>query len=162
MTPLILAVQKQDLNIVKLLIVKGANVNQKDRLNLSALSYACLLCDTNLAIELIINGCECTWSMAFNLLSPLKFLLEKKLYKIVNYLIESGYDLSNEKWIVQNNNQKSEPAYNWVEANLKTPKKLTSLCRLYIRRDLGGENLLKKLAKLNIPKNLIEYLQMKN
>jgi ankyrin repeat protein len=151
---------------VKLLIKHGANVNQKDRLNLSALSYACMLCHTELCIELIINGCKCIWSMAWSYCSPLEFLLQKKEYKIVKYLIESGYCLSkNEKWLMDSTysvKKIDKNALNWVKMNLKNPKTLMNICRQEIRKRLGNEYVNEKISCLNVTYNVKQYLLMRS
>lgn len=168
-SPLILASKNDDIALVRLLIKHGANVNHKDRSNLSALSYACMLGYTNVAIELIVNGSKCTWSMAWNACSPLEYLLIKKQFKIVKYLIESGYDVSNEKWLNQFKDQTTsnttnknidKNALDFVVKKARCPAKLACLCRKEIRATLGSVYLHEKLSKLNIAKHLIEYLKM--
>jgi hypothetical protein len=122
-----------------------------------------------IAYELIINGCSSNTNTPFSFTSPLKYLLCDKQFFIAKCLIESGCDLRNEKWILDDKpvikSNKSlfidETIIKWIKSYVKSPPTLMSLCRRTIRRNLGGVYLHNKLNLLNIPKDLIIYLQMK-
>ena len=146
------------------MIKNGANVNQKDRLNLSALSYACMLTYADIAIELIAHGCVCTWSMSLNAYSSLEYLMHKKQYKIVKHLVESGYCLSNEKWLTDSAYQTKkidkEPL-NWLRAQLHRPRSLMCIARASIRKRLGDVCIYEKIEDLNVSTYVKDYLKMK-
>ena len=92
-------------------------------------------------------------------------ILDELIYTVKS-LIDSGYDVSNEKWLSEIKNQTNKTidpnALNWVVNKLKSPPKLTSLCRTHIRNRTGSIYLHAKLNELNIAKHLIEYLKMNN
>jgi ankyrin repeat protein len=149
---------------VKLLIRKGASVNKRDRSGLSALSYACILTFTDIAIELIANGCVCTWSMSLNEYSPLEYLMYKQQYKIVKYIIESGFCIWKEKWLTNNTYQSkniNQESLNWIKSYMNKPRSLMSISRQEIRKHLGDVCIYDKIAKLNVSNHLKDYLKMK-
>lgn len=104
--------------------------------------------------------------MAWSYCSPLEFLLQKKEYKIVKYLIESGYCLSkNEKWLMDSTysvKKIDKNALNWVKMNLKNPKSLMNICRQEIRKRLGNEYVNEKISCLNVTYNVKQYLLMRS
>ena len=165
MTPLIIAANFGDLKILQLLIKNGANVNQTDRMNIAALHYACMRLHTHIAKELILNGCISNTSTAFSFCSPLKYLIQDKQYKVAGLLIESGCDLRQDKWIMDDSfmrKYQTDPEFvKWARFTLKNPPSLMSISRRKIRKRLGDQNLYKKISSLNIPTHLISYLKMK-
>lgn len=189
-TPLILASNLGSSSIVHQLIASGSNINHVDRMGTTALHYvsialyyttyillklnfyvqACMRFHFEIAHELIINGCSSNTNTPFSFTSPLKYLLCDKQYSVAKRLVEAGCDLSNEKWILTDEKQiiksnKSlivdERILNWIRSYAKSPPALRNLCRQTIRKSLGGIHLHKKLSTMNIPKELIVYLQMK-
>lgn len=164
-TPLILAANLGDIEIVKMLIKHGANMNQTDRMNSSALHYACMRSHAEIAKELIMHGCICNTNTPFSFCSPLKYLVFEKQYLTAICLIESGCDLSAEKWITDSSftvNEKIDQDFiNWIRNYVKKPPKLMSLCRQNIRACLGSQNLSEKIYSINLPTYLKEYLMMK-
>ena len=93
-------------------------------------------------------------------------LLYGKEYKIVKYLIESGYCLSkNEKWLMDSTysvKKIDKNALNWVKMNLKNPKTLMNICRQEIRKRLGNEYVNEKISCLNVTYNVKQYLLMRS
>jgi ankyrin repeat protein len=170
-SPLILASNLGDLEIVRMLIKHGANMNQTDRMNSSALHYASMRFHADIARELIQHGCICNTNTPFSFCSPLKYLLFDKQYATVKLLVESGCDLSSERWIMDTNvrsshiSNKEKPLdaefLNWIRTYVKNPCKLMSLCRQKIRANLGNQYLEKKIHTLNIPVYMKQYLMMK-
>jgi ankyrin repeat protein len=168
-TPLILASNLGNMTIVRILINKGSNMNHTDRMGTTALHYACMRFHVEIAYELIINGCYSNTNTPFSFCSPLKQLLYDKQYRVAKCLVESGCDLSNEKWIhdekyfVKSNKNLiiDEKIMKWIRNYVKNPPKLMSLCRQSIRKNLGSYCLHEQLMRVNIPKDLIKYLQMK-
>lgn len=168
-TPLILASNLGNLNIVRQLIASGSNLNHVDRMGTTALHYACMRFHFEIAHELIINGCSSNTNTPFSFTSPLKHLLCDKQYYVAKCLVESGCDLSKEKWILDDkpvlksnkNLIVDERILNWIRSYAKSPPALRNLCRQTIRKSLGGVFLHRKLSMMNIPKELIVYLQMK-
>lgn len=169
-TPLILASNMGNLNIVRHLISKGSNINHTDRMGTTALHYACMRFHFKIAHELIMHGCSSNTNTPFHFCSPLKHLLCDKQYIIAKCLVESGCDLSNEKWIFDENHfiksNKNliidEKIMKWIRSYVKNPPSLMSLCRQHIRKNAGNVCLHHKLSKMDIPKDLILFLQMKN
>lgn len=94
LSPLMIASRNGHFEMVKFLLQSGARINQKDRFNLTALSYACMMSHEEIAIELITKGCECTWCVYWNISSPIEYLIDRKLFKIIKYLSEAGHDFS--------------------------------------------------------------------
>lgn len=169
-TPLMLASNLGNSSIVHQLIASGSNVNHVDRIGTTALHYACMRFHFEIAHKLIVNGCSSNTNTPFSFTSPLKYLLCDKQYYVAKRLVEAGCDLSNEKWILTDERQiiksnKSlivdERILNWIRSHAKRPPALRNLCRQTIRKSLGGIHLHKKLSMMNIPKELILYLQMK-
>lgn len=168
-TPLILASNLGNSSIVRRLIDSGSNINHADRMGTTALHYACMRFHYEIAHELIINGCSSNTNTPFSFTSPLKHLLCDEQYSVAKCLVESGCDLSNEKWIqddkpiIKSNKNLivDERILNWFKVYVKSPPALRNLCRQAIRKSLGGVYLHKKLSMMNIPKELIVYLQMK-
>lgn len=166
-TPLIFAVNSGNANIVKLLIKNGAKVDIADRLRCTPLHYACAHFHSNIAREIIINGCISNSSFS-NMFggTPLKFLVFDKQYNIARFLVESGCNLSNEKWILDVNGftigtKQDEEFISWLRSYVKKPPKLINLCRKSIRLNLGGQFMTEKVKKLNVPLFLKDYLMMK-
>ena len=123
-TPLILSAYQGDVNILKYLIKNGADVNIRDRMNLSALDHACQRLNTEPIRELIICGCKCSSSTPFGLQSPLKTLISNKEFVLARMLIESGLDLKNEKWLLselKNSENMNNSFFKWLQNILKTP-----------------------------------------
>lgn len=174
-SPLILAANYGDLEIVKMLIKHGAHVNQTDRMNSSALHYACMRFHADIARELIQHGCIRNTNTPFSFCSPLKYLLFDRQYAIARILVESGSDLSTEKWLSDNqsmighhfpdNKQDTKLIdlhfINWIRSYRQNPPKLMNLCRFKIRTHLGSIHLEKKINALNIPTYLKGYLMIK-
>ena len=151
------------MNIVKLLINNGANVNQTDRVKQSALHYACMRFHFQIALELITNGCNLNTKSMFNY-SPLKYLLENKQYNIAKFLVDSGCELTNEEEFLEgntNNTQIDQQFLIWMRSYKKNPPKLLNICRNIIRSNLGTPNMHKKLETINVPKDMVTFLQMK-
>ncbi len=164
-TPLILSAYQGDVNILRYLIKNGANVNIRDRMNLSALDHACQRLNTEPIRELIICGCKCSSSTPFGLQSSLKTLVINKEFTLARMLIESGLELKNEKWLL-NDLKKSEITknnsfYKWLENYLKTPPSLLNLSRVKMRELLVSKNLELSVNLLKIPRFLKDYLLMK-
>lgn len=164
-SPLILAASSGNLDTVKILIKYGANVNQTDRMNSSALHYACMRVHAEIARELIENGCISNTNMPYSYSSPLKYLVVDKQYSVAKCLVESGCDLSSEKWIFDSkfiiDNKIDDEFARWLKVYVKRPPSLMNLCRQKIRISLGDSNLSVKIDSLNIPKFLKEYLKVK-
>lgn len=164
-TPLILAANLGDLETVKILIKSGADMNITDRMNSSALHYACMRFHADIAKELIMNGCTCNTNTPFSFCSPFKYLILDKQYKIAVSLIETGCDLSSEKWVHDGtfaiNNKIDEEFLNWIKIYVKKPPRLMSLCRQNIRKNLGSINLAQKIDLINLPKYLKDFLMLK-
>ncbi len=144
-------------------------MNDKDRMGTTALHYACMRFHFDIAQELIINGCISNTNTPFSFCSPLKHLLCDRQYNIVKLFVKAGCDLMNENWIKENtlfvNSNRNliidENIMNWICKNVKNPPTLKSLTRRKIRQRVGSRCLHIKLNQLNIPKELIKYLQMK-
>ena len=165
MTPLILAANLGDLETVRLLLKSGADTNITDRMNSSALYYACMRNHSDIAKELVMHGCKYNSNTPFSFCSPLKFLIMDKQYFTAVCLIETGCDLTCEKWINDGslalNKKIDEDFLVWIRAYVKKPPKLMSLCRQNIRHNLGGVFLAQKIEKLSLPRHLKDYLIMK-
>ncbi len=166
-TPLIFAVNSGNGNIVKLLIKNGAKVDIADRLRCTPLHYACAHFHSNIARDIIINGCiaNSSFSHMFGG-TPFKFLVFDKQYHIARVLVESGCNLSHEKWILDEKEftigtKQDEDFINWLRSYVRKPPKLINLCRKYIRSNLGGQHMTEKIKKLNVPLFLKEYLMLK-
>ena len=164
-SPLMLAVHFGDLNVVKMLIRHGANVNQCDRMNTSILHHACMRLHTDIVKELISAGCTRNSYTPYSYCSSLKYLVTGECYMTAKCLIESGCDLSDEKWIFDDafaSKKKLDPEFiKWIRNYIKNPPKLINLCRKNIRASIGSQNLADKVKTLCIPKYLEEYLLMK-
>ena len=164
-TPLILAANLGDANIVQVLIKSGADTNLTDRMNSSALYYACMRFHGEIAKELIQNGCISNTNTPFSFCSPLKYLILDKQYYTAICLLETGCDISSEKWIMDStfalDNKIDGDFLALIRAYVRKPPKLMSLCRQEIRKNLGGVCLAQKVDKINLPKYLKDYLMMK-
>lgn len=164
-TPLILAANLGDLETVKILIKCGADMNITDRMNSSALHYACMRFHADIAKELIMNGCSCNTNTPFSFCSPLKYLILDKQYNTAICLMESGCDLTSEKWIQDKtfaiNNKIDEEFLNWIKLYVKKPPRLMSLCRQNIRKNLGSINLAQKIDLISLPRYLKDFLMLK-
>ncbi len=155
--------------IVRLLINSGANMNHKDRMGTTALHYACMRFHFDIAQVLIINGCLSNTNTPFSFCSPLKHLLCDRQFNTVKLFIKAGCDLSGENWIKENthfvkanrNLIVDESILKWIYHRVKNPSSLKSLSRRKIRQCVGSKCLLMKLNQLNLPKELIKYLQLK-
>ncbi len=161
-TPLILASNLGDIEMTKLLISNGAKLNHKDRMNSTALHYACLRSHSEVAKELIINGCIQNTNTPFSFASPLKYLVMDTHYAVAKMLVESGCDLKHEKWILDDFFVKK---YNidiefieWIRNHIKNPKRLLMQSRITIRKCIGSEILAFKVNTLQIPMFLKKYL----
>jgi hypothetical protein len=135
-------------------------------MNLSALDHACVRLNTETIKELIMSGCKCGSSTPFGLHSPLKSLILNKEYTLARMLIETGLDLSNEKWIFDNlknvdGDNETQHFYKWLGNYRKTPSTLLNFSRVKIRSLLNCESLETKINTLRIPKFLKDYLMMK-
>lgn len=168
-TPLILASNLGNMTIVRLLINNGSNMNDKDRMGTTALHYACMRFHFDIAQELIINGCISNTNTPFSFCSPLKHLLCDRQYNIVKLFVEAGCDLRSENWMKEDthfvkanrNLIVDQNILTWICNSIKNPPTLKSLSRRKIRQSVGSKCLHIKLNELNIPKELIKYLQMK-
>lgn len=165
LSPLIIAAHSGNLNILKLLVKHGADVNQCDRMNTSALYYACMRLNDGIARELICAGCTMNSNSPFNWCSPVKYLVFDKRYETARLLIESGCDLTGDKWICDDSflakNKIDKEFIEWLRNYMKNPPKLMSLCRQRIRTAIGSQFLSDKIKTLSLPKYLEEYLKMK-
>jgi hypothetical protein len=166
-TPLILAANLGDLEITRTLIKNGAKLNHKDRMNSTALHYACLRSHWQVANELIIHGSTYNTNTPFSFSSPLKYLVLSKNYSIAKSLIESGCDLNfEEKWIFDDSfieKHKIDADFmKWLRLYIKNPLKLMILCRKRVRQTFGSQYIDEKVNSLDsIPKILKLYLLMK-
>jgi ankyrin repeat protein len=165
-TPLIISAYNGDVTILKYLIKNGANLNLKDRMNTSALDCACMRLNIDVIQELIINGSKCSSCTPYTYHSPLKNLIMNKEYVASRMLIESGYDLKNEEWILKeaNRNQNDE-FFKWLRHYVQNPLSLLSWCRLKIRSTLNlkaNAYLEDNVNQLRIPKLLKDYLMLRN
>lgn len=160
------AVNSNSANIVKLLIKHGARVNIADRSLCTPLHYACVRFHPNIARDIIVNGCisNSSFSTMFGG-TPLKFLVYDRQYQTAKCLVESGCNLSSEKWILEGpftiGSKQDEEFINWLRSYVKKPPKLISLCRKSIRLNLGGQFMTEKVKRLNVPLFLKDYLMMK-
>lgn len=141
-------------------------------MNLNALDHACLRLNIDTAKELIMNGCKCNTSTPFGLISPLKSLITNKEYELARMLIESDFDIINEKWLLnyinensdENTTNENKRFVKWLRNYMKNPLSLLNLCRIRLRNELNNDNcyLEQKIQSLHIPIILKEYLMMKN
>jgi ankyrin repeat protein len=87
-TPLMLATQKGHTDIIRKLLDKGANINEKDRVGNTALIFAITYNKIDAARLLVERGAEV--EPEENTLVPLQFAIEKRNSEIVRILIEHG------------------------------------------------------------------------
>ena len=157
-----------DVEILRYLIKHGANVHLTDRMHLSALDHACLRLNIEPIRELISSGCKCSSSTPYGLNSPLKTLIINKEFALARILIESGINLSNEKWIISNFKSETNSEnintqfFNWLNNYMKTPPTLLNISRIKIRNLLNRNNLEANVYSLKIPKFLKDFLMMKH
>jgi ankyrin repeat protein len=165
-TPLIISAYNGDITILRYLIKNGANLNLKDRMNTSALDCACMRLNIDVIKELIINGSKCSTCTPYTYHSPLKNLIMNKEYVTSRMLIESGYDLKNEEWILNEaNRNENDEFFKWLRKHIRNPLRLLSCCRLKIRSALQDNKtayLEDNVNQLRIPKLLKDYLMIRN
>ena len=129
--------------------------------------YACIRFKPIIARELIIYGGIIKangFVKAFGS-TALKCLVYDKQYQTAKCYVESGCNLNNEKWILNEpftiGTKLDEEFITWLREYVKKPPKLINLCRKNIRACLINQNLHEKIKQLNIPYFLKEYLMMK-
>jgi len=91
-TPLIVACEKNNKDIVKILIKNGANINMKNQDGLTALFYACEKEKIEIAKLLFDNGADINKTSRYGD-TPLLTACKKKNEVIAQYLIDKGDDI---------------------------------------------------------------------
>lgn len=163
------------LALVRVLIENGADVNQSDRMNTSALHYACMRGHSHVARLLVSAGCSQNSSAtrhSASFYSPLKYLCRAQAFETAKCLVEAGCDLSQDKhtWIfddaiwlemkVMSSSPSSSKFIQWLRDYARSPPELTSLCRRKVRTTLGGQHLEFKVKALQLSRDLSEHLLM--
>ncbi|XP_069085399.1 ankyrin repeat and SOCS box protein 13 isoform X2 [Pleurodeles waltl] len=144
-TPLCDACASGSLECVQLLLANGAKVNPP-LFTASPLHEACM------------SGANVNAAKLHE--TALHHAAKVKSKDLIEMLIEFGGDV-----YARDNRGKKPADYTWPSSPLakcfeyyeKTPKTLAQLCRLSLRKAIGIRGL-DKVAKLNIPPRLIEYL----
>ena len=168
-SPLMLAASTGHLGLCRLLIDSGAHVNLTDRLNTTALHYACTRSHALIARELIANGSTSNTNTPFSFCSPLKYLINDKHYSVAKSFLLAGCDMRGDaKWIrewLKLDEQAADPVgqqfRHWLREFMSTPPSLLVLCRQKVRHNLGDQLLASRVNKLPIPRHLSDYLLMK-
>lgn len=94
-TTLMLAIQKANLDLIKMIIKSGAYINTTDNNNWSPLNYAIYFKDINIAKLLIQNGANVNNESSY---SPLIHAIMFDKLDIAYYLIENGVALNSKEY----------------------------------------------------------------
>ncbi|GAB1606042.1 26S proteasome non-ATPase regulatory subunit 10-like isoform X1 [Argonauta hians] len=164
-SPILLASMTGCPNIVKCLINHGADPYAMDRLRASAIHYATFYGHSEVISSLIRIGCNSNNSVVFGHGTPLANLVHKKDKKNCKLLLESGYKLDNENWLLDLQKQQSMITNNGLNSTiniilnwLQTPRSLSSYCRTVIRRCMHGAHFQDRISSLPIPDRMQNYL----
>lgn len=173
MTPLVLCHNHKNADICKYLIEYGADVNIYDRFNRSALDYALMMNNHQVATELIRHVASFGTNIGFSSVINLKSLVKRKFFKLAKMVVESGaYLESDVQWILSETQQKEqhqtpldkdeESFMLWLKCQFTNPRSLLNSCRLTIRDLLKNQYLERKVNSLPLPKMLQDYLMMRH
>ena len=163
-TPLHKAAMIGDSETLKILLRHGASVNQLDRLRSSALHYASFSGSSEAVRVLIQSGCVHNNMSIFGKGTPLANLVYAEDFVNCILLIEAGYQLDNDKWILSYDFKTSEKAIRdvvlYLSQMMTEPHPMQLLCRRTVIKQLGDRNISDKIEKLPVPKLMKRYLRL--
>ena len=159
---------------VKLLLEAGANPQLCGRVNDSALWIAVYkghievvkqLLLVNVKMEMCSTGGRYPRSSFYDVpRSPLYVALDHERQDIAMLLIESGYNVQKETWLIERDlPEKAERLGRVLAEYCQNPSSLMLLCRNIIRSYLGCcWNIFEKVDQLDIPLRMKELLALKH
>lgn len=162
-TPLIRVAIAGHVDITKVLLSHGANVNQYDRLHSSALHYASFHGRGTIVSLLIKAGCIQNNTAIFGQGTPLANLVYHRDYTNCRLLVEAGYSLKEDSWIKKYDFPKhtEEDSFHigsYLMEKYTNPSSLSQLCLTCIRQRMKGMRVQTKIQKLPLPQSIIRYL----
>lgn len=174
-TPIHYAAYNGMTRTVELLLQYGANPNSCNRVNATPLWNAVysghketvkLLLKENVVMEKASRGIDQHHQsedvkLIYDLpRSPLWVAVDRGHTAIALLLVTAGYDLHKEDWLLKSRfpaPSHSDQLYSILTRNCQNPSKLISLCRTFIRQQLGL-GILEKAKSLDIPVMLRDFL----
>ena len=181
-TPVLRAALSGCTELLKLLVQAGAQVLHRDRLNATALHYASFHGRHHQVELLIKSGCVQNNHTVFGHGTPLANIIYHRDFSNAVLLVEAGYNLSNDKWVLSvqdlprgplsitrrrreaDNDREDEWSEEDVLKLLKheasNPRCLLRSCRTAIRACMGGVHVQAKLNKIPLPSTMIRYLSL--
>lgn len=165
-TPIIRAAMNGQKDIVKLLIQRGADVNLYDRLHSSALHYASFHGKSKVVIMLIQAGCIQNNPAIFGQGTPLANLVYHGDIKSCKLLVEAGYNLNNDTWILHydfaRQMDRDTHIAEYLLFQIRNPLTLMQTCRYAIRRAFCGTCVQENVKRLPLPPKLLSFMALEN
>ena len=164
---------------VRLLLDYGANPDIWNRINTTVLWNAVYMSHKEVVKQLLVANVEMEipsvgidqHSQSDEVVyvfdtprSPLYIAVSNQSPEIALLLITAGYNIHKEKWLLEGDipdREENEKLISILLKYLQTPQRLVATCRNYFRRYFGLK-IFQKVAQLDIPGSLKNYLTLKD